>query len=395
MAARSVAGYVINLGSGAVPDRLGVYAEAGIYGTSNLGRVGWYRPTLYTLADYVTMTPGELIFFFQKRIIYGIGCISEVEMVGGRTAILCNFPQSYLPSSPPGSPFTWDGDRDHNIRWRVIFRPTPHFFRNGVDMDEVLESDIAGVTRSLRVFSKRSFVKLEDDEADLVATMILRQNQSVDAPIFVDNSLALTRHLQQVSLSPALTIDCDDLVVHDLDGDKLGHEPTLHAWLADQLTSRRYPEVIGIFGSLGFVTNLYPASPLKPREYMDELDIFGYTVVASAPPLPKYVDKFKVIEVKKDRQDLATPNVIDQVMKYVDWVGATRAGHDYSRIDAFVVAHEFSPALVEYAERVRTRSYVVPRRPYHTRTWASLALVQYRAAPREPAVSLEVLLPAG
>ena len=380
-------GYLINLG--ALEGRLDLYIQSGIYGT-RIGRTGWYPATLYTLADYLSMRTGELIFFFQKRMIYGLGSTVSIDIDAPTRPMACNYARSYLPTENPSPPFLWDGDDDPSIRWRVLFRPSPAFFKIGVDMDEVLQADSAGVARSLRVFSNRSFLKLEDDESHLIATAILRRNQQPGASTFADHTNVVHSNLSQHPSLSGFQPDIDELVAQDLHGSQIRHEPTLQAWLVDALNQQR-PETTAIFGDWNYVSNLYPASPLKPREYMDEIDIFGYVLSYPQAPIPPYVVRFKIIEVKIGPQSIAPSNVIDQVMKYVDWVSNTRAGGDYSLVDAYVVAADFTDELVQYAAANGTRSYVIPRRPYETNIWTNLSLVTYQASVDHPAVHLQGL----
>ena len=381
-------GYLINLGAPA--GRLKLYIESGIYGTK-IGRTGWYPATLYTLADYLTMQPGDLVFFFQKRMIYGIGSIATLANEGAPGPVFCNFQRSHVPTLIPSPPYVWNGDEDPDIRWRVIFRPSPAFFQNGVDMDEVLQADTAGVARSLRVFWNRSFVKMEDDETNLIATAILRRNQSPDSPKFEDHSESVHDELARNQNLPDFLPNTDDLVSENLHGNEIRHEPTLQAWLADALTRGR-PNATAIFGEWSHIANLYPASPLKPRDYMDEIDLFGYTLARAQQGIAPFPTKFKVIEVKKGSQTAGPANVIDQVMKYVDWISTTRAGGDYALVDGYVVAAGFNDEAVEYARRARARTYVMPRRPYQTKTWDNLSLVTYSASQATPAVELRELL---
>ena len=381
-------GYLINLGSEG--GTLDLYVESGIYGT-RIGRTGWYPSTLYTLADYLTMRPGDLVFFFQRRMIYGIGSVVGLENEGAPGPVYCNFPGADIPTVGTAPPYLWDGDNDPSIRWRVFFRPSPSFFRNGVDMDEVLQADSAGIARNLRVFWNRSFIKMEDDEMNLVATAILRRNNDPESPVFPDSSAELHAELSQRANLTDYVPDSDRLVAEGRQGDRIRSEPALQAWLADALTHGRQ-SATQIFGEWSYVANLYPASPLKPRDYMDEIDLFGYTLAYPEHPVSPYVMKFKIIEVKKDDQTVGSANVVDQVMKYVDWISNTRAGGDYALVDAYVVASGYSPEIIEYARLARTRTYVMPRRPYETKTWARLTLVRYKATEAVPSVELDVAL---
>jgi hypothetical protein len=381
--------YLINLGR--QPGRLELYVENGIYGTSNLESQYWAPPTLYTLADYVTMAPGDLIYFFQSRYIYGIGRIIAVDKDGIEHYVLCNSRRSYLPPQSISPPYLWNGDKDPAIRWRVLFRPSPKFFKQGVDMDEVLQADSGGVARSLRVFENRSFIKMEDDEAHLLGTAILRRNED-NAPAYSDRSAQTHKTIASRRNLNRYLLDIDDLASQDATRGRLAHESTLHVWLADAL-SRHRAEVVGIFGEWDYVANLYAASPTKPPRYMDYLDIFGYALAPPSPPLPPYVRRYKVVEVKRDVEINRPINVVDQVMKYVDWVSNTRAGGDYGLVDAYVVARGFDDDLVAHATEKRERNYVIPRRPYETRRWGGLTLVQYEAVPGRPAIRLTTVLP--
>ena len=102
---------------------------------------------------------------------------------------------------------------------------------------------------------------------------------------------------------------------------------------------------------------------------MDRIDIFGYRWIEQYRFI---IEKYLVVELKKEQSD--QDNVL-QVMKYVDWVNEEYAHGDYSLIDAFLVAHEFSEE-VSLQEETR-REYVVGRRPAHAKTWDNLKLVTY------------------
>lgn len=384
-----MSGYLINLGSGEL-DRLPLYVTSGVYGT-RIPRDGWYRPTLYTLADFLTMRPGDLIFFFQKRTIYGIGSVTSFDVGGEQTCTLSNYPSSFIPNTPPVPPYLWDGDSDPFVRFRVFFKHEPKFYQVGVDMDEVLQSDVSGKARSLPVFSNRSFIQMEDDETELVATAILRRN-SGSSLYFEDHSLSTVDRIAKLPNLALFKIDADQLVRADLVGDQVAHEPTLQAWLVDALT-RRPHHAAETLGKWDFVCNLYPASPLKPRVYMDEIDIFGYETVPRTGPLPSYIAKFRIIEVKAGVQGLGPQNAVDQTMKYVDWVSSTRAGGDYSLVSAYIVARGFTGDLLDYARASRVRNYVIPRRPYETRCWQDLHLIAYHPSGHaSPALNLATVL---
>lgn len=112
------------------------------------------------------------------------------------------------------------------------------------------------------------------------------------------------------------------------------------------------------------------ASPFKPVDYMDKMDIFGYRYIEGFDTISKYI----IVEIKKDS---AEPEVIDQVMKYVDWVTVEYAHGDYSMIEAFVVASEFSEDVLAEKEKDAIRGYVKGYRPAESCLWKNLKLVKY------------------
>ena len=150
--------------------------------------------------------------------------------------------------------------------------------------------------------------------------------------------------------------------------------------------------VTAIFGKWDYICNLYPASPVKPRDYMDEMDIFGYSLAPAPNSIPPYVRTFKVIEVKSEGQAYTPSNVVDQVMKYVNWISSTRAGGDYGLVEAYIVASDFDNELVDYAKQQAIRPYVIPKRPYATKEWSNLKLVKYALTGKKPALQFTVVL---
>ena len=77
------------------------------------------------------------------------------------------------------------------------------------------------------------------------------------------------------------------------------------------------------------------ASPFKPIDYMDKMDLFGYSYLPQFKPTKSH---FLAGEVKKDAAKLEH---VDQLMKYVDWVKDEYCFGDYSMINAFLVAYDF------------------------------------------------------
>lgn len=209
-----MAGVIVNLGSEEALER---YRTCGAYSTTlarrPVGRAGWRRPAEATLADYFSIAEGDLVFFFTRRSLYGIGRV--VKLPGAARAALANYPHSWdlehefeeamLWSKEPESPL-----QDHPFV--VFFKPCPGFFNLGVDMDEVLASDPHGYVTSLPFFSGVSFIRVDDFEAAHLASLIMRAN-SGRTPLTTD-------HLKYHSIAeerwqsdqPAYEIDVDALI---------------------------------------------------------------------------------------------------------------------------------------------------------------------------------------
>ena len=83
---------------------------------------------------------------------------------------------------------------------------------------------------------------------------------------------------------------------------------------------------------------------------MDKIHLSGWQSRTLGAGLPPVVTRYKVMEVKgRPLDESGDETFIDQVLKYVDWVAATRAGGDYDAIDAYLVAPGFSEEVLKYA----------------------------------------------
>lgn len=231
-------------------------------------------------------------------------------------------------------------------------------------MDDLLESNPSAF-RSLRVFWKRSFIKLDDEENDAFKTALIRTNikQYYDQIDSVHDDSVPARLLG--GSSP----DIPKLLASKRGPDgSLSSESLLEAGILFQL-AHFDGRTCDVFGKWSYLSRQVNASPFKPVDYMDRIDIFGYRWIEQYRFI---IEKYLVVELKKEQSD--QDNVL-QVMKYVDWVNEEYAHGDYSLIDAFLVAHEFSEE-VSLQEETR-REYVVGRRPAHAKAWDNLKLVTY------------------
>lgn len=327
----------------------------------------WSNPTSGTLGDYVTMKAGDNVYFFSKRKIYGIGKIVDVEP--GR-CVTENF-----AGATSKKPVIWediaasaimDGrDREGRIhRWIIAFEQDPFFFDKGIDMDDLLSSNPTAF-RSLRVFWKRSFIKLDDEENEAFRAALLRINLSE----LNDRHGELLPHRSFDALAKGREPDVPALLASSRKADgSLTSEYLLEVGLLYQL-SRFDPPTCEVFGKWDYLSHQVAASPFKPVDYMDHMDVFGYRWIKDYRPV---IERYLVAELKKGR---AIASDVSQVMKYVDWAHEEYAHGDYSLIQAFLVAHRFAGTVSSTG--VSQRDYVVGHRPAEARAWKNLSYVRY------------------
>jgi hypothetical protein len=392
-------GYIMNLDS---RRKLELYVKSGAYGTIiKRPDKDWWQPAQeMTLADYLTIRPGALVFFFLKREIYGVGRVVSFDVGDQKLVALANYRGASFPhASPPRNPedYLWRENGEENLRWVIFFEPYPYFFRTSLDMDEVLASDVKGITRSLRIFERVSFLQMEDEETQIILDLLLRRNEDVfngqPSPRRVFDCQVMQTHAR---------VRNHDLINYRIDLEALieryaerngavRHEALVHAWLAKALTERQ-DVVVKIFGNWDFVTNQYPASPQKPVQWMDKIDIFGYVAKTITPEAEPTVVRYKIVEIKKGK--VKSSDEVNQLIKYVDWVAHTRAGGDYSLVDAYFVAHDYADSVVQYVQDTLPKDFVTPRRPYVPARWQQLQLIRYTYTGGTPALELQKHYPS-
>lgn len=338
--------------------------ERGVYST--LMNPNWTGPTSATLGDYVTMRPGDNIYFFSHRRIYGIG---EIEDLGGGKAVAENFPVATsgfttTVSVAMASSQLPNLNSDAKVaRWLVEFKPAPAFFKDGVDMDDMLSSNPQAF-RSLRVFWSRSFIKLDDDENMAFKTAILRAN--LDA-----FPLSCVKWQPSMHVTRAVTPKVPQLLSNKRKKNgSLSNEMLLEVGLLYQLTIGD-PQTISVFGSWDYLSHQVHASPAKPVNYMDKMDIFGYRWIPGFRPI---VGRYLMAELKKDRAD---GDDIPQCMKYVDWVSNEYTHQDYSLVEAFLVAFDFERSSFYWHREEVRRNFVIGQHHPVARQWKQLTLVSY------------------
>lgn len=347
-------------------ERIMRVVSQGVYSTMMGAR--WSTAAEGTLGDFVTMRPGDNVYFFGKRMVYGIG---EVLDAGDNRAVTENFAGATMPVIDveyASSNAIVKGVGDKVGRWVVAFGPSPAFFDEGIDMDDLLSSDPSAF-RSLRVMQQRSFIKLDDEENLAFMAAFLRRNlgslgsevpRKVSVPQGVQaggppnvRGLLASKRKRDGSLSSEMLVEIG--LLHQL--------------------STGDCKTIAAFGRWDYLSHQVNASPFKPVAYMDKIDVFGYRWIRG---YKRIVERFLVAELKKGKSGI---DDVPQVMKYVDWVRDEYAHGDYSMIEAFLVAHSFGEDDSVETVALARRDYVVGCRPAVPRQWSSLSLVTYNVMP--------------
>ena len=361
-----MAGYVFAIGGDDDPvSAIRACAEKGVYSTYLRGTAP--VPFEGTLADYMSMKPGDNIYFFCKRRYYGIGELISV----GPDCKYCNYPHSSAMTNMSYSSIASDllvdfGPKSSHYRWLCTFKGSPFFFEEGIDTDEILTYK-PNTFKMLRAFWKVSFIKLSDEEnASLREIFLLRRQKetAMRTRIFPEHSgthAAIASHsLEEYRITPY------DMLRTCTVGTRVRHEMALEATVVYDLCNDRIPEL----GKWDYVSHQVIASPFKPIDYMDKIDVLAMRYL----PHTTIPCKFLVAELKKDMADHAT---IDQVLKYVDWVCSEYAYGDYEAIEACIIAAEYPENIGDYYRDVVQRYYTLGSHPVRNKQWCDLRLLRY------------------
>ncbi len=371
-----MAGYIFNLDR---VDALRNYVGNGVYATklTQPERGLWKTHHEATFADYATMKAGDNVYFFIERKIYGIG---ELVNLAGQDCKFSNYPRASEPVPYPHSGneiLLWDeGVHSVNQRWICTFVPAPHFFVSGMDMDDVLASDPAAF-RMLRALWKVSFIKFDDEENQAFKNVLLKYNESVlshpqpGATVFSNNSIACHSQITAKLQKDDYRLEASPFLHSCHEGDYIRHEMAIEAAFLYQLANT-HKATTEIFGEWDYVSHQVIASPFKPIDYMDKIDVFGYAYIPNHRPTKS---RYLIAELKKDGANVED---VEQAMKYVDWVREEYCHNDYSMIQAYLVCHSFPDKVIEAQRRTAKRQYTMGRRPIRSLEWANLKLVQYR-----------------
>jgi hypothetical protein len=371
-----MAGYIFSLDN---LESLKMYIRNGIYATKlNIPKKinYWKKHHEATLADYLTMKEGDNVYFFIKRKIYGIGKLTNIH----NGCKFSNFPEACEPKffeyQEKKNILLWDeGAYSVNQRWLCVFKPAPHFFKNGIDMDDVLASNPLAF-KMLRTLWQLSFLKFDDEENQAFKDVILKFNSSAltepkEENIFTTDYRGNHNNIfNKIKSGTNYKIDILPILSSCSEGNKLTHEMAIEAGVLNQIAN--FDENTSkIFGRWDYLSHQVVASPFKPIMYMDKMDLFGYRYIKGFKPTRS---KYLIGEIKKDK---ATINDIEQLIKYVDWVKDEYCYGDYGMINAFLIAYNFDEELIKYRNNSVSRKYIINRRPARTYEWNNLNFVKY------------------
>jgi len=362
-----MAGYIFSLDN---EESLKKIIKNGVYST-NLSEPKnslWQTHHEGTFTDYLTMKEGDNVYFFIKRKIYGIGVLKNID---GDCKFL-NYPNADIPEIPiysyiKNNLLLDESENSINNRFLCAFYPYPSFFEKGIDMDDVLSSNPEKF-RILRAFWKVSFIKVDDDENKALRDIILKRNETLlnSSEGKFSFSTALQKSIKY-KLSKEYYINSKNILSYAARGNQIKHEMAIEAHIADTISNK----ITSIFGNWDYVSHQVIASPFKPIDYMDKMDIFGYKHIEGFDTISKYL----LMEIKKDS---ATKDAINQIMKYVDWINQEYSFGDYSMIEAFLVAFDFPEDVIKYKQEICRRNFIIGRRPTISDEWSNLRLIKYR-----------------
>lgn len=361
-----MAGYIVNINN---MQALTQIMEEGVYSTKfTMNPRAWNRAHEGTFADYLSMKQGDNIYFFHGRKIYGTGKLINIR----DECSFLNFPNADLPntnSNDLNDDVILFNSQNQTNDHRVVctFVPDPHLFLTGVDMDDALSSNPTAF-KMLRVMWKLSFIKIDDTENKAMMDILLKTNESHISAGTNTFNFSDSKHLKIHSkITPSHILNTKKILSCSARGSSIGHEMAIECAVIESISKDRQSP----FGHWDYISHQVVASPFKPVDYMDKMDVFGYRYI----PMFTTLSKFLVLEIKKDTVD---STVINQVMKYVDWVNKEYAFSDYAMIEAIIVAYDYSPDVLTNLNSYSTRVYTKGSRPAETHIWSSLKLFKYR-----------------
>lgn len=320
-----------------------------------------------TFADFITMQAGDNIYFMSDRKLYGVGTLVNIgddckyDNYSDASKLLPNCRQeitTYL---------TTENDR---VGWVCFFMPGNHFLDKGVDMDDVLRYKPSAF-RMLRAFEGLSFIKIDDEENRALKEYLYIVNEATDSNLEMCRDFDSSVHERVASINlDAYKMDISKALLDEENKSFVLSEMFIEAALLQSIARHEN----SIIGEWNYLTHQLIASPFKPLEYIDKMDVFGYKFSKCYPDEPKLISKYLLIELKKKKINKAA---LEQTMQYVDWVCKEYASGDYSRVEAYVVGDSAVRNVDEIMEDNCQRDFIIETHPVKTQRWNNLHLIKY------------------
>lgn len=320
-----------------------------------------------TFADFITMKEGDNIYFLSDRKLYGVGTLVNI---GGD----CKY-DNYIDASKllpncrqeSGAYLTTENDR---VRWVCFFVPGNHFLEKGADMDDVLRYKPSAF-KMLRAFEGLSFIKIDDEENRALKEYLYLVNENISSNLEAGGDFDSSVHEKVASMNlDAYKMDISKALLDEENRSFVLSEMFIEAALLQSLTRQ---ENLAI-GDWDYITHQLIASPFKPLEHIDKMDVFGYKFSRSYPDEPKLISKYLIIELKKGKINKAA---LEQTMQYLDWVCKEYASGDYSRVEAYVVGDSAVRNVDGIMEDNCQRDFIIETHPVKTQKWNNLHLIRY------------------
>ena len=150
-------------------------------------------------------------------------------------------------------------------------------------MDDVLSSN-PDAFRMLRTLWKLSFIKFDDIENQSFRDILLKRNQNyltnpvIGKSVYENKSHQLHTGIVKKLKSDNYNLTLDPILSTCNSNDSINHEMAIEAGILYQLASSD-KHTTDTFGNWDYISHQVVASPFKPIDYMDKMDLFGYSYI--------------------------------------------------------------------------------------------------------------------
>ncbi len=367
-----MAGYIIQINSN---DSLRLYVENGVYAVKveRPSGIQWSKDVENLYAHFLAMQAGDNIYFVSDNTIFGIGELIEVS---GACKFL-NFPGAARPevfSYEAKKPeLLWDkGEHSIDLRWLFLFRPSPHFFVQGVELAEILAFNCSKFP-GLRGLGDQTVMKLDHRRNQIIKDALLRKNEDVlrkpdcngfFPARFREFHKVLAQHFEgnhDYHLDPA------EILSACAKQDALNHETALTMALGYQITQGDL-STVDLFGEWDSISH-QRYNRFKLSSHREDGFMVGYRFLPGFRPT---ISKYLLVKGVTGRAERAS---IDGVMGLVDSFNDCYVRGDYSLLEAVLVARGFSRDVIAFADARVKRNYTVGG--LKSRSWSGLRLISY------------------